>query len=146
MFWQGCIELVLKLDRKFTMKNLRKVFTAKSVIQEGGLLLIYGQQCINLYMYIKSIWLYIYLNREHLPLTIENVWSAINSYRLQMAAGIKKNEIDFRVPIFSFSGFLNETHSLIKSRFWISPTMPMVFNVCQSFLTRRCLLLCYWLE
>ena len=85
-------------------------FRAKSVIQEG-VVAYYGQQCINLDMYIKSIWLYIYLNREHLPLTIENFQSAIHSYRPQMAAGIKKNEIDFREPIFSYSG-----KSIVSSR------------------------------
>ena len=98
------------------MKNFWQGFE-QSQLFKRGVVAYYGQQCINLDMYIKSIWLYIYLNREHLPLTIENFQSAIHSYRPQMAADIKKNEIDFREPIFSYSGFLKEKYSLIKDSF-----------------------------
>ena len=58
-----------------------------------------------------------HLNRENLPLAIENFQSAIHSYRSQMAAGIKKNETDFKEHIFSYSGFLKEKYSLIKDSF-----------------------------
>ena len=120
------------------MKNFGKGLE-QSQLFKRGLLLIVADNALTCNVHLfKSIWLYIYLDREHLDLTIENVQSAINSYRLWMAAGIKKNKIDFGELIFTYSVFLNETHSLIKSSFGISPTMPMVFYMCQSFPTRRC--------
>ena len=101
MFWQGCIELVLTIDRKFIMKNFGKGLE-QSQLFKRGLLLIVADNALTCTCTFKSIWLYIYLDREHLDLTTENVQSAINSYRLRMAAGIMKNKIDFE-SLFSLT-------------------------------------------